>query len=152
MILKRKLNLEIGIGLDVGQTRKGKPNQDAVGCVLPGILKSRPPLFILADGMGGHNGGDIASHTVVKVVKRCYRYSRVNDSPQVIETLIQEAHEEIKALGLGTPALSLMGTGKEFYFRQSWRQQDLYTKSWRNQAGQHGSQCGCRSSKKWFDH
>ena len=97
--LKRKLDLDIGIGLDVGQTRKGQPNQDAVGMVLPGVLNSRPPLFILADGMGGHNGGAIASHTVVEVVKRCYRHYRVTDPLQVIETLIQKAHEEIKALG-----------------------------------------------------
>ena len=50
---------------DVGQTRKH--NQDSI-YVSTGRVGPLPNLFIVADGMGGHNAGDVASKRAIEVV------------------------------------------------------------------------------------
>ena len=47
---------------DIGQKRK--MNQDYVYCS-EGAVGMLPNLFIVADGMGGHNAGDFASRFAV---------------------------------------------------------------------------------------
>ena len=48
---------------DIGQKRK--MNQDYVYCN-EGAVGMLPNLFIVADGMGGHNAGDFASRFAVE--------------------------------------------------------------------------------------
>ena len=51
---------------DVGQKRK--INQDSV-FASPTPVGNLPNLFIVADGMGGHNAGDFASKYAVNTVR-----------------------------------------------------------------------------------
>ncbi len=52
----RKVELHYGAATDVGQVRE--VNEDA--------FLADPPVFVVADGMGGHEGGDVASAIVVE--------------------------------------------------------------------------------------
>ncbi len=52
----RKIELHYGAATDVGRVRE--VNEDA--------FLADPPVFVVADGMGGHEGGDVASAIVVE--------------------------------------------------------------------------------------
>jgi PPM family protein phosphatase len=52
----RKVELHYGAATDVGRVRE--VNEDA--------FLTDPPVFVVADGMGGHEGGDVASAIVVE--------------------------------------------------------------------------------------
>ncbi len=58
-----------GVGLDVGITHKGSPNEDSVLATTGIRMTSRDPepvgLFMVADGLGGHEQGCEASHLAV---------------------------------------------------------------------------------------
>lgn len=92
---------------DVG--RKRKLNQDFVyTCEMPiGRLQN---LFIVADGMGGHNAGDFASkHTVEKIVQ--YIVDTKEDSPiKVISGAITDANASIRKKAEEEEDLRGMGT------------------------------------------
>ena len=51
-----QVELQYGVATDVGLVREA--NEDA--------LLAQPPVFVVADGMGGHDGGEIASRIVVE--------------------------------------------------------------------------------------
>lgn len=56
----RSVELRHGEATDVGRVRA--VNEDS--------LLARPPVFVVADGMGGHDGGDVASAIVVEEFAR----------------------------------------------------------------------------------
>lgn len=53
---EQRVELAFGAATDVGRVRR--VNEDA--------YLALPPVFVVADGMGGHDGGDVASRTVVE--------------------------------------------------------------------------------------
>jgi protein phosphatase len=108
--VSRKLNYNVGWGLDTGRKRRESPNQDSVGVFLPGFFSRKPPLFVLADGMGGYRGGELASQTIVKVVGKHYRRFKSIDPNEVIPNLIKKAHDVVKELAKGTTENSKMGS------------------------------------------
>ena len=95
---------------DIG--RKRKTNQDSY------FLSLEKKLFVVADGMGGHNGGDIASQMAVKVYPE-YLTKNVEMEPQMLITgSIKESNRAIKHFGETHPELVGMGTTiVSFYFR-----------------------------------
>ncbi len=63
------VELRHGHATDVGRVRE--VNEDA--CL------AKPPVFVVADGMGGHHGGDVASRIVVEGLDRLAGAVRVAD-------------------------------------------------------------------------
>lgn len=73
-------------------------------------------LALLADGMGGHQAGDLASQLTVNEIGRCWESETITASEEVVKWLIQKIQTEntrIYEKGQEDPALTGMGTTLE---------------------------------------
>lgn len=98
---------------DIG--RKRKSNQDSI------CLNHEHLFFAVADGMGGHNGGDIASQLSVKVMSE-YLSRNTNSDPQLFmkemiqeinRSILQKANEEPELHGMGTTVSAIQFHGPQ---------------------------------------
>lgn len=92
---------------DVGQKRK--MNQD-YAFVSKEPVGNLPNLFVVADGMGGHNAGDFASSYAVKVMVDTISRDKDFNPVKVIRHAIEAANEEVRSQAVRDPVLSGMGT------------------------------------------
>jgi protein phosphatase len=94
---------------DLGRVRQG--NEDCLGCVLPETperASSHGWLFAVADGVGGHDLGEVASHTAVEYLLEGFRGASAAEShPALLERLIRQANTRVIDAG---HAASLGGT------------------------------------------
>ena len=86
-----------------GVRRRQRPNEDAILLLAPEGEEQNhwPPLIAVADGMGGYGGGALASQTVLQTLADFYRQN-AGQMPweQLLETAIQEAHQEVRRQGV----------------------------------------------------
>ncbi len=88
---------------DIG--RKRQNNQDSY------LLNDKAKLYGVADGMGGHVGGEVASKLAVDTLNKVFSYtSRSFDSASYLVKAIQEANNIIYEKAVQTPSLKGMGT------------------------------------------
>lgn len=92
---------------DVGQKRK--MNQDYVFASADPV-GNLPNLFVVADGMGGHNAGDYASSHAVKTVAEEIRKDADFNPVKVIRHAIECANTEIMDQAQNDETLRGMGT------------------------------------------
>ncbi len=70
-----------------------------------------PNLFIVADGMGGHNAGDYASkHAVEKLVEVVENYTEEYDAENILQKAIDDANTYINKMSKKDTRLKGMGT------------------------------------------
>jgi serine/threonine protein phosphatase PrpC len=75
----------------------------------PDLLSKKGMLFVVADGIGGHSGGEIASRLAVDVITRTY-YQETADVQTALKTAILEANSAIFDEAFKNRALYGMGT------------------------------------------
>ncbi len=118
------MNLSVAKLSDVGRTRDHQ--EDFVDYLIPEDLQSRQRkgvLYVVADGMGGHNAGEVASRGAVERIIHEYYNSPVDDVPTSLVQAIQNANRMIHQQAQASPAQSGMGTtavaavirGRELY-------------------------------------
>jgi len=112
----QEMRLEIGTLSDVGCVRE--VNEDSIRVVRatdPNELATRGILVVVADGMGGHNAGEIASRLAVEVVGA--RYADESQDPgtalarsmeQANRIIVDAAAKDARYSGMGTTCTALL--------------------------------------------
>ncbi|WP_338248149.1 Stp1/IreP family PP2C-type Ser/Thr phosphatase [Dictyobacter halimunensis] len=107
----RPLALNVAQRTDVGMKRQH--NEDSVAYIIPKdqqLLEQKGALFIVADGMGGHAAGEVASEIAVDSVCTLYYQDTDTDVPASLirairyanATIYQRATENAQHSGMGT--------------------------------------------------
>src|SRR5215472_8327846 len=122
--LAKQLRLDVAQLTDVG--RKREHNEDNMAFVIPKdtlVMANRGALFIVADGMGGHAAGEVASEIAVDTVSNMYYQ---DDGDDVAVSLLhaikranvsihQRAAENMSRSGMGTTCVTAVLRGDMAY-------------------------------------
>lgn len=92
---------------DIGLKRA--VNQDYVFCE-ENTIGNLPNLFIVADGMGGHNAGDMASRICVETIRDSVMNSILKTPVSILGEAVETAHNAIKDTAAHNPDYEGMGT------------------------------------------
>lgn len=92
---------------DIGKNRV--MNQDYIYCSKTPV-GTLPNLYIVADGMGGHKAGDLASSYAVEVFLNAVKVLKTGSPITVIGDAIQEVNREVYAKSKSSPDYEGMGT------------------------------------------
>lgn len=105
---------------DVGMVRN--TNQDYVFCS-NNPIGSLSNLFLVADGMGGHNAGDYASKCCVENIVAAIEQSNLKSPISILEQAMQKANaavyetaeSDVALQGMGTTVVAVTIIGTEMY-------------------------------------
>ena len=92
----KQVDLHHGAATDVGRVRK--VNEDS--------FLVAPPVFVVADGMGGHSGGDVASQIVVEEFHRLAETYDPSRGAEDVSDAFARAQARIRAYGDAHRALN----------------------------------------------
>ncbi len=111
-----------GLLSDAGCVRS--QNEDAGRIVRAGYGRygDRGLLLVVADGMGGHEAGEVASNAAVELIEREYRETEGTPG-EALEKAFRRANQEILRLASATASLHGMGTtctALAIVGRQAW--------------------------------
>jgi serine/threonine protein phosphatase PrpC len=103
----------LGVLSDVGNVRK--TNEDSVGY----FEGSDFSIYAVADGMGGHNAGEVASELAIKVIIEYVKHNQhCMDFKEVLSEGIKSANKKIYDMSSENDALSGMGTTITICFKK----------------------------------
>jgi len=95
------MELEFAQISDRGRVREG--NEDYLGCVEPATpqqIRTHGWLFAVADGVGGHDLGEVASHTAVESLLAGFRVATASEPHgALLERLIRAANTQVVDAG-----------------------------------------------------
>lgn len=92
---------------DIGASRK--MNQDYF-YVSTEPIGSLPNIFIVADGMGGHKAGDVASREAVNEIISIISSAATKDPVSIMEAAIDSANKKLLEKSKSAPEFEGMGT------------------------------------------
>ncbi len=109
--MKVRTGIEVSVQSDIGCLRQN--NEDSFGYWEPEddqqfLRKGR--LAVVADGMGGYEGGQEASRLAVETLLEVYRDFGGDDPQAALVEALQAAHEQIRQYSFAHPELRGMGT------------------------------------------
>ncbi|EFH86524.1 Stp1/IreP family PP2C-type Ser/Thr phosphatase [Ktedonobacter racemifer] len=122
--MSKQLRLDVAQLTDVGRRRPH--NEDNMAYVIPKdaqMMAKKGALFIVADGMGGHAAGEVASEIAVDTISKVYYQ---DDRDDVAESLVyaikrantsihQRAAESVMRSGMGTTCVAAVLRGSTAY-------------------------------------
>lgn len=114
--------MEIQYVTDVGRRRQ--TNQDKAGVFLDTL---KQPLMIVADGMGGHQAGDVASQMLVSFLGKAWEKTAFTSIPelhqwlanslqQINDTIYQTGQADSERAGMGTTVVVAAVLQNELYY------------------------------------
>jgi len=109
--MKIRAGAEVSGQSDIGCLRSN--NEDSFGYWEPEedeLFARKGRLAIVADGMGGYEGGQEASRLAVETLVETYRSFDGDDPQEALIEGLQAAHAEIRRFGTDHPELQGMGT------------------------------------------
>lgn len=104
-------DVEVGVLSHVGMVRS--ENQDHYAFYEPDEdddLATKGRVLVVCDGMGGHNGGTVASRTTVEAMLESFRTSATCNLKRLLSTAIDKANAHVREKGMKDPSLRNMGT------------------------------------------
>lgn len=107
----REYDLVASVQTDKGCVREA--NEDSGRYVKPNdreLVMQKGVLLVVADGMGGHASGEVASGMAVDLVGRFYYAGRGDSQEVVLKQAVEEANRHIYAASLKDKKLNGMGT------------------------------------------
>ncbi len=119
------LQLEAAARTDKGITRAN--NEDAVLSIIPPepqVMTEKGALFVVADGMGGHAKGDVASEMAVNLIRENYYQQTTSDSANALREALLQAHqaiyernqqEQLGKMGMATTCVAAVLQDKHVY-------------------------------------
>jgi len=119
------MKLEFSSLSHIGQVRQ--KNEDATGFSRPSGRKEREEkgtIFVVADGMGGHRGGEIASKLAVDTIISAYYTSTCKDPCDALgeafdkanRIILEKAVGDAELFGMGTTCTTMVTIGNKAYF------------------------------------
>jgi protein phosphatase len=102
------MNVRVGVASDIGQVREG--NEDAYLVVAP--------LYAVADGMGGHRGGEVASSLALETVQQLFERREGTLSDQVARAnraVYDRSQSDRSVSGMGTTLTAALIEGDELH-------------------------------------
>lgn len=111
-------------GTDTGRTRDhNEDHVDAFSPSDPAQRQHKGDLFLVADGMGGHQAGEVASEGAVRVISHEYyadpdpdiRGSLVRAVQKANAFIHQQAQQVASRMGMGTTVVAAVLRGRELY-------------------------------------
>lgn len=109
--MKVRTGIEVSSQSDIGCLRKN--NEDSFGYWEPEddlLFLRKGRLAVVADGMGGYEGGQEASRLAVETMLAVYRDFGGNDPQAALIEALQAAHDQIRQYSFAHPELRGMGT------------------------------------------
>jgi len=109
--MKVRAGIEVSSQSDIGCQRQ--TNEDSFGYWEPEDdqqFRRKGRLAVVADGMGGYEGGQEASRLAVETLVAVYRDFGGDDPQQALVEALQAAHEQVRQYSFAHPELRGMGT------------------------------------------
>jgi serine/threonine protein phosphatase PrpC len=101
----------VGARTDMGRVRENNEDKfDFLEPDEPAVLATKGRFYAVADGMGGHQAGQIASELALKTVFRSYYSSRRADMGEALTEALAEANRYLLDVARMIPERSGMGT------------------------------------------